>query len=306
MAVWHPTIDAYEVHGTRRESWDSSNPQVVVTLEVAHDKVGDFINYIVKNKPAMPSIDHAQPWQLYALRAEVQPTLSCYDGIGTGDEVIDALSPVRIIVTYGSSTHVWNTISADIDGTGSGTATRSQTVPEYDQVQAGTEFLTLDYNDYCWNDTNKTPLSSADLAPGKPFKYIKWIATYEMFEIDDLFGPLLIESNSTVNVNTLSYPSWGLSFAPEQVLFTVEDIAKTVYGTSYFSAALVQFYTVRVSFNCRIGESTWNKLWRTKTSAGVDDSGWFEIIHKKTDTSSDTPVAKLHEASANWQTFWNS
>ena len=296
MATWHPTIVAYEIFGTRQQSANITNPSVSVTLWVEANDVDTFVDYIVINRPVYPL---SSPFYLYATQVNVLPPQARYAAGGASDDYISLTDPVQVQITYTADGRIATTLYDGPTGTGG-----AQDVFLTEEVQIVTEFLTMDYNDFQWSDG--TPLTSADLAPGKIFRTYKVMQTWELVELTAGLQSAIYDYSGTVNSNSMYFSTFiSKTFTAEQVLFGVEAITPTVKRLSQIDvmSGTVQLYTLRLSFTCKSGDATWNKFWRMAQTSGQDVSGWYEIYHRKSDTEASNPAAKVYEATSAWDMF---
>lgn len=328
MGIWHPTIRAFEVHGSRRESWDANNPSITVTLQVEAADVAAFIAYIYHERPEIVAQNTLNmPWcpRLRATRVEFIPSIAKYDDVGVGtapSEYISQTTPQLLQVTYTAAPWVTSALSYQ-DINGSGSATYTQTVMTLESFRVVTEYLSQDFNLFCWDDENETPLLP-DEAPGKRWRFLKIEKIIEPVFIDQILAPYILELNDKVNTvgitdNAPSLGGTGYTFGAEQVRFEIEDVQPLYAGylhynyDSYLStlvdptASAGVFYSIKVAFHCHLEtDATWNKFWRMKRDADQAGEGWFGIKYKRDSNSGNVlPDAKPYEADDSWLVFWN-
>lgn len=306
--VWHQSISAYEVYGSRQENWNDVNPSISVVVEVANESVDQFVHDIIEGKNVFPECNNATSsmpkWAyLYANNAEILPLGNkYYDGSASTSEYMVRVAPGTSLVrlSYGPLTEVLRLVTTDIDwlGTGLGSSGSGGAYPTERQyvwvsygVQVITEFLTMDYNDFQWyysvgGNMEWEPLKP-DEAPGRVMRSCKYTTTFKNIFPTTSIWKIINEYSGTVNNSLLVYRGGNVSFQPAQVLFNVEDVqpSQTMYSAIAGGAAL--HYNIKVSFTCRTGDGTWNKFWRARrevaSTNNINDAGWKQIYLKKVD-----------------------
>lgn len=289
--IWHPSITAYEIYGSRQENWNDGNPSVSVILQVPAVTLLTFVNDVVFYKYDWPENSEA-PFYLYANNVEILPQQHRYGSNITEEKIVrngssmgDETELVR--VTYGPKTEYLRTVLTTVGtGTGTGSGDQYQSVwVSYSRI-VSTEFLTMDYNDFGWirsqTGTKLDPLKP-DEAPGKPMRSIKYVLTFKNIYLTEDLEDIVNGYSGTVNSSTLTAPLGWPTFTESQVLFNVEDVSPSITKVlPYFGVAPKELVNLRISFNCRTGEGSWNKYWRAKVAEdnSADDSGWFDMYHK--------------------------
>lgn len=321
--VWHPTIDAYEVHGSRQENWNDTNPQITVTLSVDSVSLATFVRDVVEDRPRWPECYAVSgisytPSYLCASNIEILPVLDRNYTGGATDEIISRAPENRALVrvTYTSPIEGKVTLTTTV-GTGTATGSGYQTQEVWRSIQkiVSTEFLTMDYNDFTWyypNPAGGSPISDPlkpDEAPGKYLRTIKYIYTFKNVYLTEDLEDIINRFSGTVNNSYLAMgTNSGLitSFEEGQVLFNVEDIQPGLRKYVVHTDMYEQHYNLRVSFHCRTGLSTWNKYWRCRRSTsgtgGVDDSGWMQLYLKSAQSSPD--IFEPYLATNYWYCLW--
>jgi len=106
MAIWHPTIEAHEIHSSRRENWSDKNPSVTVLLLVDAANAREFATSMVLERYTFPDTSISDFACLRASSAEVIHDKGCYTTAGFDDEVIIPNNSCYVTVTYTSDIRV--------------------------------------------------------------------------------------------------------------------------------------------------------------------------------------------------------
>jgi hypothetical protein len=317
MGIWHDDYEAKEVYGSRTEVWNDKSPQTTVDLHVEQDVVYDFINAIVKDRTEWPwspvfsvRSSHHAPYRLYVSECALQPHRAHYT---TDSELVtdEALKPSEgaslrtVRVTYRPNSSFLHTLkTTEGAGTASDYGYEEQEVWMDEVTQVETEHLTADFRDYVWYNpqTEKYDEINRDQAPVKVFRSMKVIRTfYNVFITQDI-AEVLYNYSGTVNSDRIRWVTLFLDFEPEQILFQVEDIKPALQE---FSTPLNRnLHDLKVSFHLRMGESTWNKYWRSTADATVEQSGWYDMYYRPRAEGAGPPVKQgPFEATDLWYIF---
>lgn len=320
--VWHPTISAYEVHGSRQENWNDTNPQITVTLSVANTAVVGFVRDFVEHKYAWPecivvsSILYTPSW-LIATNVEVLPVVDRNYTGGATDEIITRQDPGRTLVriTYTNQQEFLRTLTTTVGtGTATGSGYQAQDVWVSYSRAVSTEFLTMDYNDFEWYYQGALVMEpdplKPDEAPGKPLRTVKSYTTIKNVYLTEDLEDIILNYSGTVNNSLLTAGNrLNTTFDEDQVLFNVEDVSPGIQKYSSIYGGVTLHYNLRISFHCRTGLSTWNKYWRCRRNAtsgtgGVDDSGWMQMYLKNAKPSSTHEIFEPYLATNYWYCLW--
>jgi hypothetical protein len=305
---WHPTITAREIHNTRQENWNDINPSVTTTLMVADADINTFVWHLIRDRVAWP-LNSEAPSPLYCSSVEKLPIGTAYRGDAVSQEIIVTDYDRLVRVTYTNNTDFLRSV---ITTPGTGTATdygyESQDVWVTIQRIVSTEFLKMDYNEFCYHyikdGGDKYPPLLPDESPGRVLRTVKYVCTFKNIYLTDDLEDIIYNYSGTVNNSALTTHRGIATFEPEQVLFNIEDVTEGLRKLSGLN--VIPLNNLRVSFHCRMCESTWNKFWKAKRSAdGLNDgSGWVDIHHKKIQGEANPPKWNPFSTTNYWYPLW--
>jgi hypothetical protein len=266
--LWHPTIDAYEIHGTYQLQQNDKQVTSNVTVMVDKDDYAQFIEDLIVNRytVVINLVGGEANFTLYPTQFSIVHDRGKYDALYENT----SLNPQNynyVTITYTNDMRVEATIFG-------------QNVLIKEEFTFDSEYHSVDYTELAWEDDPTEPIINPEILVPRVYNSMRVDMTIERLNIlqDETFTvgtgtynamDALLEMSSTVNDDTieplyfwtLQGTDGGPGFYEEMIKVEVKDMRQVqeinVPGTSgnYY------WWTVQLSFHVRI--TGWNKFYRT-------------------------------------------
>lgn len=226
MTIWSAAVSSAEKHGTRKETRDiNGGPGAEVVLQCAYADKNTLAADLMENSvwPFTAPGKYSPPVQ----NISITPL---YEKCDTTQESID-YKTAELHVNYGFD----NTAGS---GSGGGSGTGRQRYTE--SFEPELEVTSLAEREYFWNTDDAVPLRVPYGKKNVPYfrqytfsilrTYYNWILVPLSFR--DLLG--------YTNELQVTFPTLGLTFEPEQLLFVPENAQRTISseGTAGFTVSV--------------------------------------------------------------------
>lgn len=228
MALYSSVIPCAEEADTQTETYNSeTGAECSVVLRCAFADRHALVEDIVGGRMGWPHGTYVKPPQAFS--ASIKPASS-----QAGLTVSQSIEVPDALVTVNYSSKIEDLVS--------------------DSLEPSTEFLTQQFELFCWGSATGDPLVEAE-APGRLVRGFNLVR--KLLRVDPPLPAVLLDGPGGINDAAYTSTLLGLTFPVETLLFGNPSIERTIKTDGSATTNITLKFTYK--------KQGWNKYWRAKT-----------------------------------------